>query len=210
MPIESVAFDSYKLAAETAKVMITASTGIIGLSVTFSKDSIASSKSRWAPRLMAASWVAYLLAIISGVALLENIAGHMHEDYLAQSVPKAIYGPSILLVGKVHVLSFLLGTLLVVLSGGLALRAGAEKLPLTWPLLFNCYLEGFAARQPSAVPTNIPKMDAPDRAAIGLALALGTLDRRLGRTPLSEEAFRGEIQKHLALNDMDGALTRYP
>lgn len=69
------------LATEKTRQMITLSTGIIALTISFKKD-ILGNVPVWTAALLLLSWLAYFASIICGVLLLGRIAASLQAEQL--------------------------------------------------------------------------------------------------------------------------------
>ena len=71
---------AFDIATEAVKQVITLSTGVLALTITFSKDLLPSTTSHDTKLILVAAWVFYLLAIVSGVATLQLITGEISTE----------------------------------------------------------------------------------------------------------------------------------
>ena len=69
---------AFEFAQEAAKQLITLSTPIIALTVTFLTDVVEAAPTSSA-RILQAAWVAYFLSIVAGVFVLLNLAGNLER-----------------------------------------------------------------------------------------------------------------------------------
>jgi hypothetical protein len=107
---------TFDLITEITKQIITLSTALIGLGVTFIKDlHLADAGKSW----IGASWISLLLAVIFGLATLMASAG-VQARPPRQREPDP-YAPNLALLGALQVLAFLAGLALSVVAGLLGL-----------------------------------------------------------------------------------------
>jgi hypothetical protein len=99
---------AFSSASDTSKQLITLSTAVLALQLTFVKD-IASCSFKMAVWPLAASWVFLFISIIAGVVTLMALTGSTAQ----KSPPKAIeiYCYNIKIPVLVQIFSFLLGIL---------------------------------------------------------------------------------------------------
>jgi hypothetical protein len=102
---------AFDLLAEVSKQLITLSTGILALTITFAKDLI---KPADAPVwLIKASWVLYVLSIVFGVLTLSTVAGNLEESYISDK-PPTLYAKSIGFYHGTQMILFGIATALIV------------------------------------------------------------------------------------------------
>jgi ABC-type uncharacterized transport system permease subunit len=108
---------AFDFASETTKQMITLSTAVIGITITFRKDIVAD-VSGWGKAVLAASWFFYLVSIVLGIGTLMNLAGNLERP---QGAERSIYAGSIRLLGGVQAVAFALAILLTIIFGAIAI-----------------------------------------------------------------------------------------
>ena len=116
---------AFDYASDTAKQIITLSTGILALTITFAKD-ILGSISSVAKVLLMLAWLVYLFSIAFGLITLFTLTGTLDSwskcqppsPGAAPPSPPSIYDPNIARPAKFQILSFLAATFLIFLSGG--------------------------------------------------------------------------------------------
>ena len=107
---------AFEFASAVLKQIITLSTGIIVLTISFVKDLLGSSPGIYVKYVMGFAWVLYFVAIICGVLALMAITGTIAPK--TKSVrPPTIWEPSIVLYSNCQVFSFLLATAAVIVFG---------------------------------------------------------------------------------------------
>jgi hypothetical protein len=110
---------SFDFASEAAKQLITLATGIVTLTVAFSGDVLALSKGNlrgW----LTASWIAFLLSVVFGVAHLLALTGQLSR---APKEPD-VYAPGPRVFSLIQIALFLLG---ILLAGAYLLLALGQK-----------------------------------------------------------------------------------
>lgn len=98
---------SFASAAETSKQLITLSTALLALEITFAKDIMKAEFDKTAKCLLCASWVFLLLSVIAGVWTLLSLTGSLSQ--LKHITPKAIYGSNVRIPSFVQIVMFLGG-----------------------------------------------------------------------------------------------------
>ena len=116
---------AFDLAQDTSKQIITLSTGILALTLTFFKD-FAGGGSGASRVLMMIAWAIFLASIVTGVLHLLALTGT-----LASSTPSVTTGSAKLFAG-IEQLSFVVALLIAVIAGALAL--GGSTTPAPGPL----------------------------------------------------------------------------
>jgi hypothetical protein len=117
----------YELSFQFIQHMITLSTILIGLSITFTKDIIKNAEGR-ASQLLKAAWAAFLFSILWGLtAMAALLLVHFDAKVEAGTFSSRIDSYA-LLPAFLQFLTFILGVVLMIVSGALALRnAQANK-----------------------------------------------------------------------------------
>ena len=97
---------AFEFAQESTKQILTLSTAILTLTISFQKDIVGGvpDGDRWALKV---AWVAYLLSIICGLATLMNLAGNLERP--GDNREPSIYRGSIKLFSTLQVLTFGVG-----------------------------------------------------------------------------------------------------
>ena len=122
-PSASQLIDGYKAGNELVKQLITLASGILALSITFTKDVLkAIPKSTI---LLKLSWLVYLLSIIFGVWAMMAFTGMIFEAAIkgvTDSVKEDWYGSSVIpLLAQIG--SFIIATALLIAFGFKSLKA---------------------------------------------------------------------------------------
>lgn len=104
---------AFDFAADLVKQLITLSTGIIALTVTFSKDIFADNCAFYTDWLISA-WVAYLISIICGLWALMALTGTL-DPPKRQGAIKSIQGANCRLPTLLQIIAFFVGTALTII-----------------------------------------------------------------------------------------------
>lgn len=112
MPLDDRVKESFAFARETTKQLITLSTAILTLTVTFQSD-IVKDQDETTVDLLTYAWTAYLVSIIFGVATLMMLTGTL----AATAADASINGRQIRVPGIIQALAFLIATALVLWFG---------------------------------------------------------------------------------------------
>lgn len=118
--VEHDPLKAFEFAKEVATQLITLSTGIIALTITFSKDFLRSSSSG-ARRLAVAGWAFYFWSLIFGVWTLMALTGNLEPIEGAPIL--SIRSSNISIPATLQVVSFLVGTAITIIY---AVRAMLE------------------------------------------------------------------------------------
>lgn len=109
----------FAFAKDFAEQLITLSTGIIALSVAFTKDLVGRMPQR-SSKYLGATWFLFLISIMFGLMHLMALTGQLAPVEI--SAPVAVIGFKPRLFGVLQVLAFLFATVSAVLYGFVALR----------------------------------------------------------------------------------------
>jgi hypothetical protein len=110
-------FDSVN---ELAKELITLATGILALSITFLKD-ILKDKAKLVTWPLESAWISYLLSVCFGIWTMMAVTGTIFNITENPAGPKT-YGTNISIPAFLQILSFLLGTIFLIVYGAKALH----------------------------------------------------------------------------------------
>lgn len=103
--------DSFEFAKATVTQLITLATGVIGVSVTFSKDISVGVTARdrfW----LFSSWIALLLSVLAGVWTMMALTGTVVDPNV---LPGAIYNSNIAIPCFLQVVTFVVGVGMLIL-----------------------------------------------------------------------------------------------
>lgn len=114
--------EGYKSANELTKQLLTLATGVIALSITFTKDILRDAPQR-VTLLIKLSWFTYLLSICFGMWAMMSLTGMIFK-VSAEGVASVLQNPygSAILPSSLQILTFVVGTLFIILFGVKALR----------------------------------------------------------------------------------------
>lgn len=110
--------DGYKSANELTQQLITLATGVIALSITFTKD-ILTKPGQKVTLLVKLSWLSYLLSVCFGIWAMMTLTGMIFRVSLSgvtDAIKENPYGSSFL-PSLLQILTFILGTVLIILYG---------------------------------------------------------------------------------------------
>lgn len=110
------AFDTV---VDITKQVLTLSTGVAALSVTFLTD-VAGNAGPGARAFLAASWIAFILAVAFGLLTLMAAAGVQRDAGTQDADAPSIYAKNLRLLGGVQLITFGVGLLLTLIAGFLA------------------------------------------------------------------------------------------
>ncbi len=105
---------AFEFARESTIQLIGLSTGVMTLTITFSKDLIGAAPPGIATLLIKGSWLAYMLSIIGGVWTLAALTGTLSRGPEPLNCTH-IYGFNVRVPSALQFLFFLLGTVLAML-----------------------------------------------------------------------------------------------
>jgi hypothetical protein len=115
---------AFDFAAETTKQLLTLSTAIIALTITFSKDMVQKVPAGALTSLVWA-WLAYILSIVFGIWTLMALTGTLQPKQRVSGTP-SIWGRNVTIPASLQILSFLAGLILTV-------GFGIKSLCPIWP-----------------------------------------------------------------------------
>lgn len=103
---------AFQVVTETVKQIITLSTGVLALTITFSKELLQPITDHNLKMILALGWLCYIFAIVAGVSTLQFIAGEISKEDTPSINRLAVRLPAIVMI-----LFFWAGTVLTVLYG---------------------------------------------------------------------------------------------
>lgn len=105
---------AFDFSADLTKQLITLATGIIALTITFSKDFLL--RPNAAPRWIAClAWCFFLVSIAAGILALSALTGNL--DAKDKTKPLTIYAPNVLVFSLSQFVTFGIGLLLTIVFG---------------------------------------------------------------------------------------------
>jgi len=114
-PLDEAAKKAFDFASETTKQILTLCTGIIALTITFSKDFVHQVPSG-AIAFLVWAWLAYFTSIVFGIWTLMALTGTL-QPKAGSVTPPRIWGSNVTAPATLQVLSFLTGLILTILFG---------------------------------------------------------------------------------------------
>lgn len=107
---------AFDVVVDITKQVLTLSTGVVALSVTFLTD-VASDASAAARFVLASSWISFILAVALGIMTLMAAAGVQREAGADGAPEPSIDAPNLRLLGAWQLIAFALGLLLMLVAG---------------------------------------------------------------------------------------------
>ena len=124
------AMDAVTSASDLSKQLITLSSGIVALTITFTKDVVHDSKR--ARRLISIAWIGYFASILCGIWELMAITGSL-EPVAGLHPEASIRGSNVVIPSMAQILTFAVSTLLIIAFGIHSLRFPPVRVPLPPP-----------------------------------------------------------------------------
>jgi hypothetical protein len=113
--IDEAAKKAFDFASETTKQLLALSTGIIALTITFSKDFVHQVPAR-AVTFLVWAWLSYLMSIVFGIWTLMALTGTL-QPKINTIAPPRIWGRNVTRPSSLQILSFLIGLVLTICFG---------------------------------------------------------------------------------------------
>jgi hypothetical protein len=115
----------FNYAKDLAQQLITLSTGILALTITFTKDIVKDIPASpfW---ILKAAWVTFLFSICCGIWTLMALTGTLMPRQATSIENRLAFGSS-LLPAQLQILSFVVGITLIIIYGARSLRQKAQK-----------------------------------------------------------------------------------
>lgn len=111
--VGKMAFD---LAGDLAKQLITLSTAVLTLSITFTKD-IVKEPSKGPLHLLKLSWLVYLLSICCGIWTMMALTGTLMPRNSPATGPALTFGSNVRIPAGLQILAFIVATVLIIIYG---------------------------------------------------------------------------------------------
>ncbi|HET7231046.1 MAG TPA: hypothetical protein VFJ16_13630 [Longimicrobium sp.] len=121
--------------SDLLKQMVSLSTIVLGVTLTFWKESNAAIPNRWRWPLPL-SWISFFAAIVCGVVAMMFLTGSLHDAIHHPDVVQkrdALLDPMVQVFAAIMQVAFLLGTILTVFYGFLALKYRDDVQPAPKP-----------------------------------------------------------------------------
>jgi hypothetical protein len=110
---------AFDFALSTTKQVVSLSTGVLALTITFLND-IVSGVGETALFLLTLSWLLFLISVVAGVLTMMSLTGNLSKSEKNDQL--SIYEGSIKTFSRVQMTAFLLGISLAVIFGIIGLR----------------------------------------------------------------------------------------
>ena len=114
---------AYEFASELSKQLITLATGVLALTITFTKDIVGRSSGR-VPTTLLVSWLAFLVSIVCGVWHMSALTGSLEN---AAAGPLTGIGDNARNPAAAQVSTFLVGLVFAIVYGKRASRGASEQ-----------------------------------------------------------------------------------
>jgi hypothetical protein len=111
----------FQFASDLAKQLITLSTGILALSITFTKDIVKTLPDRAVRRLKTA-WILLLLSILFGIWTMMALTGTLMPIQPSDTRAPLNFGLNVRAPAAAQILAFLGGVVFIISYGGISLR----------------------------------------------------------------------------------------
>lgn len=111
---------AFASAADWSKQILTLSTAIVTLTVTFSKD-VFSDVASWEKLVLWLAWTAFLVAILAGILMLGALTGALASSKVP--LPTTVNNSALMLFSRAQLGAFAAGVFLIVVFGFAALGA---------------------------------------------------------------------------------------
>lgn len=153
---------AFTFAADLAKQLMTLSTGVMALSITFTKDLVERSPPS-ALRWLRVSWALYLASLLFGVWTLMALTGSLAPIQTEQNEIPDTIGSNVRIPAALQISAFLAATVCVVLFGWRALikgdgrqSQGNDLKPFNKPAVQHCAAADEAQLNSSQTSNHIP------------------------------------------------------
>lgn len=121
---------AFTFASDLSKQLITLSTGILAITIAFTKD-IVKRVSAFGAFVLAAAWFFYLLSVICGIWVLMALTGTLAP--LEHTISPLSLGENIRRPSAYQIFSFLIATLLIIIYGIISIfRSRSENSDDAW------------------------------------------------------------------------------
>jgi hypothetical protein len=107
---------AFDFASDSTKQLITLSTGVLALTITFNKDIVGGDPGQ-ASLILFIAWVLYLLSIVCGIWTLLALTGNLEPTGAHRNTSPSIRTRNVTLPSLLQISAFLLATLLTVIFG---------------------------------------------------------------------------------------------
>jgi hypothetical protein len=111
----------FQSASDLAQQLLTLSTGILALSITFTKD-IVKDATRSPLWILKVAWVLYLLSICCGIWTKMALTGTLMPQQGTTIEQRLTFDSNVLTPAKLQIITFILGVTLIIVYGARSLR----------------------------------------------------------------------------------------
>jgi hypothetical protein len=122
---QRIAEMGFQSASDLAQQLLTLSTGILALTITFTKD-ILKGSSRSPIRILKLAWVVYLLSMCCGIWTKMALTGTLMPLNSATADDRLVFKSNVLIPAQLQILTFVLGVILIIVYASLSLRIVRE------------------------------------------------------------------------------------
>lgn len=112
---------AFDFAADLAKQLITLATGIVTITITFSKDFLSQPPTPVEKTLAMFAWFAFLFSIVCGILTLMALTGTL-DQRPGTACPISIQGSNVRIPARLQILSFLAGLILTIAFAAIVCR----------------------------------------------------------------------------------------
>jgi hypothetical protein len=106
---------AFDFAADLIKQLISLATGIIALTITFSKDFLHLKSAPTGKNLAMIAWSVFVVSILCGIWALMSLTGTLNQKRGAESVPVTIRGSNVVIPSALQILFFISGLVLTII-----------------------------------------------------------------------------------------------
>lgn len=106
---------AFDFAADLVKQLISLATGIIALTITFSKDFLQSKSAPIARNFAMVAWSAFVVSIFCGIWALMSLTGTLDQKSGPKPAPVTIRAPNIIVPSALQILFFVGGLVMTII-----------------------------------------------------------------------------------------------
>jgi hypothetical protein len=118
---QKIAEMGFQSASELAQQLVTLSTGVLALTITFTKD-VLKNHSRSPLLILKIAWVVLLVSICFGIMTKMALTGTLMPQQTASPEDRLVFKSNVLTPAKLQILTFLLGIVLIIVYGAFSLK----------------------------------------------------------------------------------------
>jgi hypothetical protein len=105
---------AFDFAADLVKQLISLATGIIALTITFSKDFLQSTSAPSARPFAMIAWSFFVMSILCGIWALMSLTGTLDQKCGSEPVPVTIRGANVVIPSALQILFFVGGLVMTI------------------------------------------------------------------------------------------------